>query len=281
VTIADAQELAGRIAAETAPGARPLIALDHDGTLSDIAARPEDAVLVAGAREALLRLAAAADVAIVSGRGLDDLVARLAGDRITLVSEHGLRCRLADGSVEQLAPGLAPATLELLRTQLHDLLDGRSGWVIEDKGVALAVHHRLVPEGSLVPLRDEVLALLAAAAAHPGADPDGAGISDATASRPGGHVQTGKAVLELRPAGADKGSALRWLAARTAARPVVMVGDDATDEPALLAAEQLGGFGILVADGAPATAGSQRLSSPDEVVALLARLAELLERRSA
>jgi len=278
VTGSAARELAARVIAATAPGARPLIALDHDGTLSEIAARPEEAVLVAGAHEALLRLAVVAELAIVSGRGLDDLAARFEGHRIALISEHGLRCRLADGSIEQLTPELAGGTLEHLRMQLHDLLDGQRGWIIEDKGVAIAVHYRLVPESSLRPLRDEVLALLAAAAALPADSSERDGDPGSTASDPGGHVQTGKAVLELRPAGADKGTALRWLAARTAARPVVMIGDDATDEPALLAAETLGGFGVLVTEEAD-TPASHHLSGPAEVAAFLALLAGDLETR--
>jgi len=276
VSDADPEALAARVAAATAPGARPLVALDHDGTLSDIAPRPEDAALAAGAARALARLVERADVAIVSGRGLDDLVERFHGFPITFVSEHGLRCRLPDGSVEQLAPGLAPATLARLRTELEELLTahtGGTGWVIEDKGVALAVHHRLVPDAALHPQLERVRELLERAAALPG-DDTGAGPA------PGGHVQEGKAVLELRPAGADKGAALRRIAARSSARPVVMLGDDTTDEPALLVAEELGGLGVLVSTTPRATSGSARLSDPDAVVAFIDALASHLESRA-
>jgi HAD superfamily hydrolase (TIGR01484 family) len=275
----DPQELAAHVAGATAPGARPLIALDHDGTLSHIAPRPDDAVLVEGADRALARLVEQAEVAIVSGRGLDDLVRRFDGLPLSLVSEHGLRCRLSDGSIEQLTSGLAPGTLALLRARLEGLLAEQPGWAIEDKGVALAVHHRLVADEDLRPTLEEVRELLEQAAAVPGDGPHDGRDGRGAPVGPGGHVQVGKAVLELRPVGADKGAALHRLAARSTARPVVMVGDDATDEPALLAAGLLGGLGVLVSPTARTTSATARLPDPDAVVAFLGALAEGLASR--
>jgi len=258
-----ADGLAARVAAAVTADTRPLIALDHDGTLSHIAPRPEAAVLADGASVALTRLAAHAELVIVSGRGLDDLQRRFARHPLTLVSEHGLRCRHPDGTTEQLTTGLAPGVLERLRSRLREQLDGQPGWLIEDKGVSIAVHYRLVADDELHPRLDQVRAILSE-----------------TADGGGGHVQVGRSVLELRPAGADKGSALRWLAARSRARPVVMLGDDATDEPALQAAEELGGVGVRVTTSSDATAASARLHGPDDVVTFLDLLATRLERRS-
>jgi trehalose-phosphatase len=266
--------LAERVVAMTAPGGRPLIALDHDGTLSPIAPRPDAAQLQPGARETLERLASHASIAVISGRGLDDLDERFPDDRITLISEHGLRSRLPGGASIQLCEAIPPTTLDWLRTQLHALLGSRAGWIVEDKGVALAVHHRLVAAAELQPMLGEVLALMERAARRTG------GRETGTQGDPDAHIQVGKAVLELRPVGADKGSALRWLAARTAAQPVVMVGDDATVEPALLAAEQLGGIGVRVRRSDSLMPGSQHLDDPAEVVAFLDHLVRRLEQRS-
>lgn len=259
-----------------AAGRRPLIALDHDGTLSPIAAHPDDAVLAAGAREALERLSIRADVTVISGRGLDDLITRFAGLDVALISEHGLRHRRRDGFIEQLTGGLADDTLDVLRPQLAGLLAHRTGWYVEDKGVSIAVHHRLVPDEDVEPTLRAVRDLLGTAAARPG--PNGpAGQGDPAG--PGGHVQAGRSVLELRPVGADKGAALEHLidANVTPPRTVVMVGDDATDEPALASAERLGGVGVLVATRPRTTAASARLDDPDAVVVLLTALAELLD----
>jgi trehalose 6-phosphate phosphatase len=253
---------------------RPLlVALDHDGTLSPIAPRPEAAVLAPGAREALAALADVPDldVAIISGRGLDDLTARLGDLGVTLVAEHGLRRRSPDGQRTQLAPGLATATLDALRATLARLLAedaARDGWIVEDKGVGLAVHHRLVAADRLEPTLGAVRAALEAAAAHPcdGGPPD----------VPGGQVQAGKAVLELRAAGADKGAALTRLLAERPGTLAVMVGDDATDEPAFVAAQERGGIGVLVGTPDTVTAASAVLADPDAVVALLGALVETL-----
>jgi len=79
-------------------------------------------------------------------------------------------------------------------------------------------------------------------------------------------LQRGKMVAELRPAGADKGDALKALMREPrfmGARPL-FVGDDLTDEHAFAAAAELGGAGILV--GPPReTAARYRLGSVKNV----------------
>jgi trehalose 6-phosphate phosphatase len=257
----DPVALAERLAGLASPDVRPLVALDNDGTLAPIAPRPDQARLAPGAREAIERLAEVAEVVIVSGRALDDLVARFGDLDVALVSEHGLRHRTADGGVTQLVPGLPERTLVGLRAGLATLLaDAHEGWLVEDKGVTIAVHHRLVPDDALEPTLGRVRSALEEAAATDG------------------HVQTGKAVLELRPAGADKGAALGALAAARPGALVVMVGDDVTDEAALALAEASGGVGVLVAHEPRLTAASARVADPDAVVVLLDALASVLRR---
>lgn len=253
-------DLAARLLA-AGGGSGPLLLLDHDGTLSPIAPTPDAADLPAPTRAALADLAVLTDVAVVSGRGLDDLVARLGDLPLTLVAEHGLRVRRPDGAVEPLADGLDPAVLGSLRADLAALLPGGEGWLVEDKGVGVAVHHRLVAPDAADALLPRVRSLL-----------------EAAARAGGGTVQDGHAVLELRAAGADKGGAVRHLAAAHPGRTVVMVGDDRTDEPALAVAEELGGVGVLVAEGPRPSAASVRLRDPAEVAALLTALAAGLSR---
>jgi len=263
IGVGDPIELARRIAARAVPGGHPLVALDHDGTLSPIAPRPELAMLAEGAHEAIGALSEVADVVIISGRGLDDLRTRFNGLNVELVSEHGLRHRGSDGQVTELVAGLGASTLEEVRRRLTDVLPSgpdHGGWLVEDKEVTIAVHHRLVPERELEPTLTRVRAVLDAAA------------------DPGGSVLTGKAVLEIRPVGADKGAALRRIADAHPDTLVVMIGDDVTDEAALSVAESSGGVGVLVAHRPRSTAASVRLADPDAVVTLLRELARALRQ---
>ena len=72
-------------------------------------------------------------------------------------------------------------------------------------------------------------------------------------------------VIELKPDDANKGKALRAMCAKPLfeGRVPVMVGDDTTDEDAMQAAAELGGYGIKVGDGASCAA--YRLDTPDSV----------------
>jgi len=142
----------------------------------------------------------------------------------------------------------APAALAQARAQIRGFAEGAAGLLVEEKPASIALHFRGAPEREA-----EAKALF-----------------EALAQRTGLAVQPGKMVLELRPAGADKGDALAQLMAEPAfagKRPV-FVGDDLTDEHAFAAAAAMGGAGILVGP-ARATAASWRL---DDVAAVAAWL---------
>lgn len=251
--------LARELARSVTTGRHLLVALDHDGVLSPIAPRPQDAVLAEGAAAALDALGRVADVVILSGRGLDDLARRVGDLPVRIVAEHGLRQRDRDGRVTPLADMLPPASLDAVRTRLSALLTSErtaDGWLVEDKGVGVAVHHRRV--------------------AHDRVEPTLSAVRELFRTVPGGHVQEGKAVVELRASGADKGLALARLIAASDGDVPVMVGDDLTDEPAFATAETAGGLGVLVASEERPSAASVRLVDPGEVVTLLAALAALL-----
>jgi trehalose 6-phosphate phosphatase len=83
--------------------------------------------------------------------------------------------------------------------------------------------------------------------------------------------QPGKMVVEVKPAGAHKGAALRRLAAIPPfmGRRPVMLGDDATDEDAIEAAQALGGIGVKI--GAGSTVARLRAPDPEAVRAWLER----------
>jgi trehalose 6-phosphate phosphatase len=76
---------------------------------------------------------------------------------------------------------------------------------------------------------------------------------------------TGHAVVEARPRGANKGAAVHRLdeAAPFAGRAPVFIGDDTTDEEAILVVQSLGGSGIRV--GSTRSAARYRLADVADV----------------
>jgi trehalose 6-phosphate phosphatase len=252
---------------------RLVLAVDYDGTIAPIAPTPDLARGLPGAIEALRELSHVARVAVISGRGLDDLSRRVPLGRVDLVSEHGLRLRPSDGPVLPLAAPLDPDALAEVRAALPSLITGRPGWIVEDKGVSLAVHHRQVPADQVEPTLTQVRGLL-----------------EDAATRGGGRLQPGHALLELRPSGAEKGAGLAAIVARTrdglarttdeddrtADVHVVMVGDDLTDESAFAVAAAEGGLGVLVATQPRPSAATTLLRDPSEVERFLMGLVTLL-----
>lgn len=231
--------------------------LDVDGTLLDIADRPQ-AVQVPGDLVAVLsalhdHLQGA--LALLSGRGLDELDRLFDPLRLPAAGLHGLEIRWPDGRTS--SPATAPE-LSAILAQAHALAKSLPGIVIEDKRHTFAVHYRLVPH-----LQDRVQAEAQRWLTQLGS---------------GWELQPGKAVVELRPAGRDKGDALLQLMrhAPFTRRQPWMVGDDLTDEHAFAMASQMGGTGVLVGERAGSVA-RWRLADPSAVRAWLAALVDGLQ----
>ena len=91
-------------------------------------------------------------------------------------------------------------------------------------------------------------------------------------------IQLGHALVEARPRGADKGAAIRVLAAHApfGGRRPVFVGDDVTDEDGFREAQAEGGDGVKVGDGA--TRARYRVESVGAVHAWLAASLAALSR---
>lgn len=239
-----------------------VVVLDFDGTLSNLVEHPDDALPVEGAVEVIRDVARLTDVVVVSGRPLEDLRGRLAVDGVTFVGGHGASILTADGRSTSLidAAAIAPVLDEAERL-LEKAVEPDDGWLIERKPASIALHHRVVARPivseTLPDVRDALLGL---------ADRD-----------PGWELLEGKAVVELRPAGMDKGVALAHLEVQFRGRSLLVVGDDVTDEDAFRFAEDHDGLGVLVAAHPRQTLATYRLASPDRVVSLLRGLVEASE----
>ncbi|MGE5145388.1 MAG: trehalose-phosphatase [Candidatus Eiseniibacteriota bacterium] len=214
------------------PAAEWALFLDLDGTLVDIAERPDAVAVDAGLPSLLARLArlTGGALAVVSGRGLDDIDRILAPCRLPTAALHGLVRRDAKGAITNSA---ANGTLvDRARTALASFAANHPGVVLEDKGLAIALHFRQVPHAEAA-ARATVAAVVAALAGRV-------------------HVQEGKMVLEIRATGADKGAAVEAFMAEIPfrGRTPVYIGDDLTDEDGFAAVNRLGGRSIKVGHGA-------------------------------
>lgn len=235
---------AGLRAIAADPG-RALIASDFDGTLSAIVPEPADARGYPGAAAALAALAKrAGTVAIITGRPAADAV-RLGGlegvDGLIVLGHYGAE-RWQNGTVTA-AP--VPDGVSVVRAELPAVLAAAGapdGSRIEDKGTALAVHTRQAadPQETLEKLREPVERL---------------------ARQTGLTVEPGRFVLEIRPAGTDKGGALTRLVRERDAGSVVFCGDDLGDLPAFAALR------ALRAEGVPGCAVASRSPESPQVAA--------------
>ena len=250
--------------------ARSLIGTDFDGTLAPIVADPRAARALPGAVPALRRLAGAVGtVAVITGRPAAEAVAYGGLDAVPglIVLGHYGWQRWQDG---ELTGPPSPPAVQAARQALPGLLrqaGAPDGTWVEDKGHALAVHTRRTADP------DAALGLLR-------------GPLDNLAERIGLAAEPGRMVIELRPAGVDKGSALTGLVRERGAAAVLFCGDDLGDLPAFAAVRALRADGIpgcAVASASPespevADAADLVVDGPEGIVALLAALAAELGR---
>lgn len=201
--------------------------LDFDGTLAPLQSEPATVFLAPGQPDILLKLATAMDhaLAIISGRDILDLALRVPSELLR-IGGHGLDLA-QPGALPARTSGEAPEPLATAFAQIAARFE--NVW-IEPKGRVLAAHYRENPD---------------AGAALYGA------LNIAVAHHPDYNLQPGKMVIEAKPAAANKGAALRaaMLTAPFATRSPILIGDDKTDEDAMNAARELGGYGVKIGEG--------------------------------
>jgi len=203
--------------------------LDLDGTLLDLAPRPDQVIVPGGLCDTLrhLRDALNGALAIVSGRPLSE-IDRLLGDlKPTAAGEHGAVIRYPNHEVLDYSAAIKPPAIWI--AALHRSVKNWPGVIIEEKCYSIAVHFRLAPE------RAESVATLM-----------GALVAQDTAHF---ELLVAHQALEIKPRGVSKADVVRQLMAVTPfkTRFPVFVGDDVTDLDGMAAAQRLGGLGLHVA----------------------------------
>jgi len=240
-----------------------LLALDFDGTIAPFAQRVQDAWMSRAAREALQRLLKRddTDVAIISGRALDDLRERCDVPGVYYAGNHGLEIE-GSGVHETRAEAVAlvPAIQELAE-RLQAALGDIEGVYLENKRLSLSVHYRLIDDAAeAARVRQIVYDVFAGAA-------------------PGIKLTNGKKLVEVRPdIPWNKGNATLFLIetiekAKGAPLYPVFIGDDVTDEDAFAALRRRGEGVLVTEEPLPRTAATASVPSVEGVIALVEALA--------
>lgn len=190
-------------------GRRLLAAFDFDGTLAPIALRPEQVVTPPGTRAALDRLRGLCATAVISGRGRDDVIARVGVTVDYVVGNHGIDG--LPGAEREIDECIAVSQGWLAQLRGGDELRAvDAGLLLEDKRASLSVHYRQARDAPLA------LAQLPLVFAR---------------LEPAPRIVSGKMVFNLLPPSAvDKGTAMLRLLELAHAEAGLYVGDDVTDE---------------------------------------------------
>lgn len=265
---------ARRYAAVLSAGPTTVIALDFDGTLSPIVEHPEDADIHPGVPATLVELAGKVRaIAIVTGRPARQVVelgrleqvadALPEGSTLYVLGQYGHE-RWNSEAREYRAPE-PPEGLGAFREELPGILttyDADDAFV-EEKGLAIGIHTRRLPD---------------AAAAFTRLEPV---VADA-AERHGLLLEPGKQVLEVRTPGSNKGDAVHLLAGELHPGALVFIGDDLGDLEAFVAVRDreaaIGTPGLLVCSGSAEEQAALReladlvVDGPDGVLAFLHQL---------
>ena len=257
-----------------ADAARVVVGLDFDGVLAPIVDDPASATIHPDGPRTLVALAEQVrGVAVITGRParqaialgeLDEVGKELAehGRSLHLLGQYGNeRWSSVDRRVVSPRP---PKGLSSFMADLPDLLrrHDAAGAFVEEKGLAVAVHTRRLPEP--VAAFERLLPVLTEAA-----------------GRHGLGVEPGRMVVEVRAPGMHKGQALRTIHAELAGHGVMFAGDDLGDIEAFRAATALrdaGAPALLVCSGSEEQQALVELSDivvdgPEGVLAFLRQFA--------
>jgi len=253
--------------AKTLRGKFLYIFLDYDGTLASIAESPEKAVISERTAGLLRELSGMPErkIAIISGRGLKDVMKKAGLKKLTYAGNHGLEIKGPGVKVLKAVPAKYKRALTRLKGVLVKKLSSIEGAFLEDKNFSVTVHYRQVAKKDI----PGVKAVLREALDVPG-------VSDAV------KVRSAKMAVEIRPPVEwDKGRAVLLLLSRQKAKLAgkkrkiipIYAGDDATDEDAFRA---LRSVGVTISVGnKEGTSAEYFLKDTDEVEILLRKILDL------
>lgn len=241
------------------------IFLDYDGTLTPIVPDPDEAVLTPSILITLQQLTELCKLAIISGRDLSGIRARVAIENIWYAGSHGFDISGPDGQHMEYQEGVGylPA-LDAAEQTLRNKLESIPGCFVERKRFSIAIHYRQAATDSVATIKQMTEKI------H--------------ADYPDLRLSPGKKILELQPdIEWNKGKALSWLMQNLGIEDLshvipLYIGDDVTDEDAFREIKS-NGIGIRVGENGQSTNATYRLNNPNEVEQFLNCIMDKIRRR--
>lgn len=192
---------------------------DIDGTLSEIAPSPEEAVIDAKMRAAVSKAAGRYQLVVISGRPARQARSMVDDDRIIYLGNHGLEHLVGD-EMTSLGSPRQYRTIAGAKNDLESLVSQISGIRLEDKGLALAIHYRQAERESEA--RKLILSQIIP-----------------VAEREGLEIIMGRKVIEIKSKLGDKGEAMEAVIGESGRGQVIYLGDDRTDVAAFKKLKEL------------------------------------------
>lgn len=200
---------------------------DYDGTLTPIIENPENSKLSRDMRGVLSKLSELCPLAIVSGRSLEDIKARVGINDIYYVGNHGIEITGPDIDFIKSEAEKNIQVIDKICEDIEERIGYRTGLIIENKKFTASIHYRSLEENDISRVKEVIL----------------------DSARPyivNGVVKVlhGKKIFEVRPdINWDKGKAVSWLLKSTGfgekSYPLYL-GDDETDEDAFRSLKENG-----------------------------------------
>lgn len=231
--------------------------LDYDGTLAPIAPHPDLATLSPEIKNVLYKLSNHSDVyvAVISGRNVDNVKRMVGIEGITYAGNHGLEILHPDGSkfVHPMPIEYEDKVSHLLKA-LQDSVCRDGAWV-ENKGALLTFHYRETPTHLRPAMIEKARTLIVKFGFKP------TEAHCALEARPPVQWNKGRAsIYILRTSfGVDWSERIK----------IIYVGDDLTDEDAMMALKGMARTFRVTSSDIVKTAADHRLPSTDSVYTLL------------
>lgn len=244
---------------------KTMLLFDYDGTLTPIVDTPELADFAPDMRNLLQKLTLKRNfiVGVISGRALSDIKQKIRLNRMIYAGNHGLEIQGPNFDFVHPLTLEFQSAINIIGQMLDKSLSKIRGAFVEDKGLTLSVHYRLVQDETEEQEVKNIFEKIVGVA------------------RSVGIIRTtpGKKVYEVRPAVLwNKGKAVKLILKKHGKGGIlsgilpIYIGDDLTDEDAFKVIEGYTGISIYVGGENAGSMAGYYLNNVSEVKEFMRRL---------